>query len=166
MHIYLIRHAAAVELDKEIVEDSFRYLSHAGRNHSREIARKLKEHKVHFDIIYSSPLIRALQTAEIFANILHHKGELKTAVELAGGASFSRFRQMIKRSSHHNKIACFGHAPDVNLFATGLIKNNEVKVLKLNFKNCSVCKISYDIKKETGKFVWFLKSDTMQIVEA
>lgn len=166
MHIYLIRHAAAVELDKEIVEDSFRYLSHAGRNQSREIARKLKEHKVHFDIIYSSPLTRALQTAEIFANILHHKGELKTAVELAGGASFSRFHQMIKRSSHHNKIACFGHAPDVNLFATGLINNKEVKELKLNFKNCSVCKISYDIKMETGKFIWFLKSDTMQIVEA
>ena len=166
MKIYLIRHAAAVELDKEVVEDSFRYLSHAGRNHSHEIAKKLKEHNVHFDIIFTSPLVRALQTAEIFAHILNHKGELKTAVELAGGASYSRFHQMIKRNSHHNKIACFGHAPDVNLFATGLINNNNVKELKLNFKNCSVCKISYDIKKETGKFVWFLKSDTLELVEA
>jgi phosphohistidine phosphatase len=166
MNIYLIRHAAAVEIDKEITEDSFRYLSPSGRTHSYEIAKKLKEHRVHFDIIYSSPLVRALQTAEIFANVLHHKGEFKTAVELIGGTAFSRFQQMINRNSHHKGIACFGHSPDVNHFATALIKSNDVKALKLDFKNCSVCKINYDTEKEAGKFVWFLKSDTMELVKA
>lgn len=164
MFIHLIRHARAVEIDKEIAEDSFRYLSPSGRIHSYEIARKLKEHRVHFDIILSSPLVRALQTAEIFANVLHHKGQLKTAIELIGGAAFSRFQQMIKRNSNHKNIACFGHSPDVNHFATGLIKSNDVKALKLDFKNCSVCKIKYDTQRETGKFVWFLKSDTMELV--
>jgi phosphohistidine phosphatase len=164
MNIYLIRHAAAVKIDNEINEDSFRYLSPSGRNHSYEIAKKLKEHRVHFDIIFSSPLVRALQTAEIFANVLHHKGELKTAVELIGGASFTRFQQMLKRNSHHKGIACFGHSPDVNHFATGLIKSNDVKALKIDFKNCSVCKINYDIKKDKGEFVWFFKSDTMELI--
>jgi len=166
MNIYLIRHAAAVEIDKEIAEDSFRYLSPAGRSNSFEIAKKLKENRVHFDIIFSSPLVRALQTAEIFANVLHHKGEFKTAVELIGGASFNCFQQMIKRNSHHKGIACFGHSPDVNHFATGLIKNNDVKALKLDFKNCSVCKINYDTETETGEFIWFLKSDTIELIKA
>jgi phosphohistidine phosphatase len=165
MNIYLIRHAAAVKIDNEIYEDSFRYLSRSGRAHSYEIAKKLKENRVHFDIIFSSPLVRALQTAEIFANVLHHKGELKTAVELIGGATFGRFQQMIKRNLHHKCIACFGHSPDVNHFATGLIKCDDVKALKLDFKNCSVCRINYDTEKETGKFIWFLKSDTMELVK-
>lgn len=165
MQIYLIRHAAAVKIDNEITEDSLRYLSPAGRSHSFEIAKILKGNRVHFDIIYSSPLVRALQTAEIFANVLHHKGELKTAVELIGGASFNRFKQMLKRNTHHKGIACFGHSPDVNHFAIGLINNNNIKELKLDFKNCSVCKISYDAEREKGSFIWFLKSDTMELIK-
>ncbi len=166
MNIYLIRHAAAVELDKEITEDGFRYLSPAGRIHSHEVAKKLKEHKVHFDAIISSPLARAIQTAEIFSNVLNHHGEFKTAIELIGGASFLKFEQLIKRNSHHYSIACFGHAPDVSHYAAGLIKNNDVTELKLNFKNCSVCRINYDTKGGIGKFVWFLKSDTMELVKS
>jgi phosphohistidine phosphatase SixA len=73
---------------------------------------------------------------------------------------------MIMRNSHHKVIACFGHAPDVNHFAVALLRNNNVKELKLNFKNCSVCKINYDAEKEKGKFVWFLKSDTMELIKA
>jgi phosphohistidine phosphatase len=165
MNIYLIRHAAAVEIDKEIGEDSFRYLSSAGRMHSAEVAKKLKEHRIRFEIIFSSPLARALQTAEIFANVLKHKGELKTAVELIGGASFNRFRQLIKRNSRFKGIAFFGHVPDVNHFAAGLLNDGEQKEFKHNFKNCSVCKISYDLKKEKGKLVWFFKADTMELVK-
>lgn len=166
MYIYLIRHAAAVDLDKEITEDGFRYLSTAGRNHSHEVAKKLKEHKVRFDVIISSPLARAVQTAEIFSNVLNHRGEFKTAIELIGGGSFSKFEQLIKRNSHHYSIACFGHAPDVSHYAAGLIKTNDVMELKLDFKNCSVCRINYDTEAGKGKFVWFLKSDTMELVKA
>ena len=166
MHIYLIRHAEAVELDKEIGEDSFRYLSTAGRNHAAEVVERLKGLKVNFDLILTSPLVRAVQTAEIFSGLLHHKGDFKTAVELIGGASFGKFEQLIKRNSHHENIACFGHAPDVNLFAVNLIKTNNVTELKIHFKNCSVCKIDYDAKSGTGNFEWFLKSDTLQVVKS
>ncbi len=166
MNIHLIRHAAAVELDKEIAEDSFRYLSPEGRIHCFEVASILKQHGTHFDIIFSSPIVRAVQTAEIFANVLHHKGELRTVFELAGGGSLSRFVQLLKRNSHFPSIACFGHSPDVNNFAVGLAKEEDVKELKLNFKKCSVCKIDYDLKAGKGRFVWFLKSDTLELVLA
>ena len=166
MHVYLIRHAAAVELDNETREDSFRYLSNDGRMHSAEVAKRLKGLKVHFDLILTSPLVRAVQTAEIFSDVLHHKGNIKTAVELIGGGSYTKFEQLLKRSSGFESIACFGHAPDVNTYAVNLIKSNDVRELKLNFKNCSVCKISYDVKTGKGEFDWFLKSDTLQVVKS
>jgi phosphohistidine phosphatase len=165
MNIYLIRHAAATELDKETVEDSFRYLSSSGRAHSIEVAKNLKKLNVKFDLILSSPLVRAVQTAEIFSYVLHHKGDFKTAVELIGGSSFEKFLQLLKRNSRYKNIACFGHSPDVNHFTEDLLKNDHINELNINFKNCSVCKVDYDHEKESGKFMWFLKSDTMELIE-
>jgi phosphohistidine phosphatase len=165
MDIYLIRHGAAVELDKGISEDSFRFLSPDGRKKSLDVAKKLKALDVHFDLILTSPLVRAVQTAEIFAAVLHHKGEFKTAVELIAGSSFERFMNLIKRNIHYKSIACVGHAPDVNHFAVSLLKPSDVKERNINFKTCSVCKINFDFENQTGKFLWFLKSDTMELVK-
>jgi phosphohistidine phosphatase len=164
MDIYLIRHGKAVDLNNEIVEEGYRYLSPEGRDLSYEVAKKLKDLKTGFDLIISSPLVRAVQTAEIFASVLNHKGEMKTAIELVGGISFTRFMQLIKRNSHFKSIAFFGHSPDVNHFSVNLIKEHSVPELKINFKNCSVCKIQYNIKSEEGKFAWFLRSDTMELM--
>ena len=160
----MIRHAPAVKLDREIAEDSFRYLSPKGRARSIEIAQKLHMLHISFDLILSSPIVRAVQTAEIFSNIMRHKGDFKTAAELIGGSSFHRFQQLLRRNSHYKSIACFGHSPDMNQYSINLIKHNRVRELKLNYENCSVCRINYDLEKEKGNFVWFLKSDTLQLV--
>ncbi|RPI18116.1 MAG: phosphohistidine phosphatase SixA [Ignavibacteriae bacterium] len=165
MDVYLIRHGEAVELNKEIVEDGFRYLTREGREKAVEVAKRLKYLDTGFDCIVSSPLVRAVQTAEIFAAVLNHTTKVKTAVELIGGNTITRFKHLLQRNSHHKNIACFGHSPDVNHFATGLLKDHNVKELNLNFKTCSVCKIDYDLQSGIGKFVYFLKSDTMELVK-
>ena len=171
MEIYLIRHSEAVELSNEIVDDSFRYLSHNGRLKTIEVAGRLRDMNIHFDCILSSPVVRAVQTAELISGTLKHNGEFMTAIELMGGNSFTRFMQLIKRNSRFDKVACVGHAPDVNNYAIGLIGQKDFwkstssgKELKINFKNTSVCKIDYGFDKETGRLEWFLKSDTMELV--
>ena len=164
MDIYLIRHGAAVDLDTEIVEEGFRYLNNEGRRQTEDVARTLKKLKTKFDVIFSSPLVRAVQTAEIFAGVLNHKGEIKTTIELIGGHSPVKFRSLIHRNTRYKSIACIGHAPDVYNFGAGLI-NNENKKPKIHFHNSSVLKIDYDTVNESGRFVYFLESDTMKIIE-
>ncbi len=166
MEIYIIRHGVAADLDSEIVEESFRYLTIHGRNHCRIVAQRLKDMKINFDAVFSSPLVRAVQTAEVFASVLKYDNEIKTAIELIGGSTFNRFLQFIKRNSHYNRIAIFGHTPDVNSFSLNLIKDNPVKDLQLNFKNSSVCKINFDPATENGTFEWFLNSENMKLIEA
>jgi len=163
--VYIIRHGAAAELDKEIVEEGYRYLTIHGRNHCKIVAQRLKDMKTRFDVIISSPIVRSVQTAEVFASVLKYEGEIKTAIELIGGNTFQRFTQMIKRYSHHKNIGLFGHAPDVNNFSTGLIKGQNIKNLNINFKNASVCKINYDAENESGRLEWFLNSENMKLTE-
>lgn len=164
MEIYIVRHGVAADLDNEIVEEGYRYLTVHGRNHCKIVAQKLKDMKIKFDAVFSSPLVRAVQTAELFSQTLKYEGEIKTAIELIGGHSFNRFMQFIRRNSHYNSIGIFGHAPDVNTFCLNLINANN-NDLQLNFKNASVCNISYDPKEEIGKFMWFLNSETMKLTE-
>ncbi len=164
MNVYLFRHADAVELDQTIVEDSFRYLTGEGREKTIEVAKKLKKLDAEFDIIFTSPLVRAVQTAEITAIHLKYEGEIITAIELIGGHSFSNFQQFLKRNSRYGSIACFGHAPDVNTFALRLLKK-DISELKVNFKKSSVCKIEYDADTEHGTFEWFLNADTMKVTK-
>ena len=166
MDIYIIRHGVAADLDSEIVEESYRYLTIHGRNHCRIVAQRLKDMKIRFDSIISSPLVRAVQTAEVFASVLKYDDEIKTAIELIGGNTYNRFLQLLRRNSHHNAIAIFGHAPDVNTYSLNLIKDNPVKDLQLNFKNSSVCKIKFDPASGEGKFGWFLNSENMKLTES
>ena len=163
MVIYIVRHGVAAELDNEIVEEGYRYLTVAGRNHCRIVATKLKDLKTEFDLMISSPLVRAVQTAEVFASVLKYDGEIKTAIELVGGVTSARFMQMLRRYSHHKSVALFGHAPDVYTFALNLAKKNDIKELRLHFHNSSVCKINYDMKSETGSFDWFIDANTMKL---
>lgn len=163
--IYIIRHGAAAELDNEIVEEGYRYLTIHGRNHCKIVAQRLKDMKVAFDLIISSPIVRAVQTAEVFASVLKYQGEIKTAIELIGGNTFNRFTQMLKRYSHHKNIGLFGHAPDVNNFSTSMIKGHDINNVQINFKNASVCKINYDTENENGRLEWFLNSENMKLTE-
>lgn len=130
-----------------------------------KLQKKLKKLKTKFDAIYCSPLVRAVQTAEIYASVLNHKGEVKTAIELIGGHPITKFHQLIRKNTCYKSIAFIGHAPDVYHFAVSLLKNGDGKEPKVHFHNCSVFKVDYDIPNERGKFVYFLDSDTMQLTK-
>ncbi len=165
MDLYIIRHGVAADIGSEVSDEGQRYLSIHGRNHCKIVAHRLKDMNVKFDAILTSPLVRAVQTAELFGSVLKFDDEIKTAVELIGGHSFSRFVQMINRNAHYKSIGIFGHAPDVNSYSLNLISGSNPGGVQMNFKNASVCKIEYDPSNETGKFVWFLNSENMKLIE-
>lgn len=64
MEIYLIRHGIAQEATSEI-KDEERNLTELGRKKTQKVAQRLKDLSLNFDLIATSPLVRAQQTAEI-----------------------------------------------------------------------------------------------------
>ena len=73
MRIYLVRHGDAVP-EEEAGSDRDRWLSPHGRQAARVLGRLLREHAVAPDRILSSPLPRAVQTAELLAQGLDYLG--------------------------------------------------------------------------------------------
>ncbi|MEM9493488.1 MAG: phosphoglycerate mutase family protein, partial [Myxococcota bacterium] len=67
MKLYLIRHSNAVDAGDGI-SDGHRFLSAEGRTRCREVGRVLREAGVTLDAVVTSPLVRAVQTAELLAD--------------------------------------------------------------------------------------------------
>lgn len=71
--IYLVRHGDAVP-EEEAGSDRDRWLSPRGREAARVLGRLLREQGIVPDMILSSPLPRAVQTAELLATSLDYLG--------------------------------------------------------------------------------------------
>lgn len=67
MKLYLLRHGKTKINEKHLIQGRVNYsLSKSGINEVKEIAKLFHKEGLKFDIIYSSPLLRAYETAQIF----------------------------------------------------------------------------------------------------
>jgi phosphohistidine phosphatase len=73
VRIYLVRHGDAIP-EEEAGSDRDRWLSPRGREASRVLGRLLREQAIVPDMILTSPLPRAVQTAELLAASLDYLG--------------------------------------------------------------------------------------------
>jgi phosphohistidine phosphatase len=125
MQLYLIRHGIAAE--REIYSnDEERPLIAEGIKKTEKVALRLQEIGVKFDIILTSPLVRAYQTAEI----LLKKGagsHLELFSPLAPDGDFRELQEWLSsyREKRYNDgaktVAAVGHQPDLGNWAELLI---------------------------------------------
>lgn len=114
VRIYLVRHGDAVP-EEDAGSDRDRWLSPRGREAARVLGRLLREQAVAPDAILSSPLPRAVQTAELLAAGLDFLGTvtalrcLEPAAQprVAGGAIRSAGASVIV-VSHEPAISAVG----------------------------------------------------------
>ncbi|MDJ0843812.1 phosphohistidine phosphatase SixA [Crocosphaera sp.] len=120
--LYLIRHGIAVERDN-IIKDEARPLTELGQEKTRKVAQRLKQIKISFDIILTSPLLRARQTA----TILENAGLTQTLEEFTplspGGSLHPWLDWWLNSHYHHDEsnIALVGHQPDLGDWAETLL---------------------------------------------
>ena len=81
--LYLVRHAIAAERDDEWTDDSKRPLTEIGIRRFKEAVAGLAWLDVGIDEIFTSPLVRARQTATLLAHGLGNKTTVKTLDALA-----------------------------------------------------------------------------------
>jgi phosphohistidine phosphatase len=117
MPIILVRHGEAVGSQGD---DSARYLTYRGRSESRKVALALKERGLIPTQIVASPLVRAVQTAEIFAHALAFEGTLTTEPALVPDGDASLALKRIPISAGVTLVVT--HEPIVRLMAALLVQ--------------------------------------------
>lgn len=126
MYLYLIRHGIAVDRDlsqDSPISDESRSLTKVGRKKTTQVADRLHESGLKFDLVMTSPLVRAQQTAQIAID-RHLSDRLEVASELApDGNLHSWLSQWESRTSTEpiTKLALVGHAPNLEEWAELLI---------------------------------------------
>jgi phosphohistidine phosphatase len=116
MIIYFLRHASAGERIANPKKDEKRALDKAGIEQCGYVGRALNALDVHVDVIISSPLKRAAQTASLVGNELSYEGKLHMEDALRPTTSFSDFRQLLDRYVKYDSIMCVGHNPNLSEF--------------------------------------------------
>ncbi|MBF2065153.1 MAG: phosphohistidine phosphatase SixA [Calothrix sp. C42_A2020_038] len=122
MELYLFRHGIAEERSSAI-EDEKRKLTKEGRHKTEKIAARIGEVGIKFDLILTSPLVRAHQTAEILMEAgLSDKIEISSYLAPDGSLSAWIEHWLIDQNfSPESKLVLVGHEPDLGNWAELLV---------------------------------------------
>jgi phosphohistidine phosphatase len=144
MQLYFLRHGEA-DWPGWTKPDDERPLTDFGKKEVRQVAKLLNRLRVKPDLIVTSPLPRALQTAEVAAEQL--KTKLRQDEALEPGFGIGELRTVLKR--HRSKVLMLvGHEPDFSSVISALT-GASVKLSK-----AGVALVDIDPEAEEGRLLW------------
>ena len=125
MNIYLLRHGIAAPLGQENqFQDEERALTSEGILKMRKAAQGLKRLGVTFDMIVSSPLVRARQSADIVADVLRFREAISLWEDLEPSGSPEGVAQRLAELRERDSVLLAGHQPSIGCLASYLISRN------------------------------------------
>jgi phosphohistidine phosphatase len=152
MQLFFVRHGLA---DRSAWEDDDfkRPLTPEGRAKIEESARRLRDIGFQPKRIVSSPLTRALQTAEILADVLELKGSLVVDERLDPRFDVTCLRALLAENPDADSLAFVGHEPSFSEVIGELIGGGMVVC-----KKGSVARVDLESPQSNhGELVWLLQ---------
>jgi phosphohistidine phosphatase len=160
MIIYLMRHGPAVQLEENSeLPDAKRPLTPDGRKKTRLAARGLRRLGVEVDVVLTSPLVRAKETADLVMGELSlPPGELRETTNLAPGADHDSLLRELSQLGHASSFLLVGHEPDLSHLASRLLVNGRTAV-DIMFKKAAVCCVAVTAlpPKSPGQLLFMLQ---------
>ncbi len=133
MQLYIVRHGIAIDRDDpKCPPDPDRYLTDEGIEKTKQVAKGIAALGAAADLLMSSPYVRAMQTAEIFAEALEYpKQKIRRTDLLLSASEALVFYRELAKDKQSSTVFCFGHAPHLDeLIAVGLGSKNAITSLK------------------------------------
>jgi phosphohistidine phosphatase len=124
MILYLMRHANAGVFRENHLLDAKRGLIKEGKEQSMLMARVLSALKVQVDVVVSSPLKRALQTAQFVGTELGYDAKVEISPALAPDASYNDFQAFLAKYIGREGVLAVGHNPNLFQFLGRMITGN------------------------------------------
>jgi phosphohistidine phosphatase len=156
MRLFFLRHGIAE--DRAPGKSDFqRRLTEEGVAEMEAVGKGLRKLDLRLDLILTSPLVRARETAEIAAKALDLEQALKIEERLASGCGFSDLQQALSGVPDQARVLLVGHEPDFSELVGRLIGGGSVRV-----KKASLAFVDVDpVQPGHGCLRWLLEAEQM-----
>jgi phosphohistidine phosphatase len=158
MELYIVRHGDAIDqADPAVTGDEMRWLTDAGRDEVALMARLLEKLDVRPDLILTSPLVRARQTAEIIAEVVGPSSGPVDCHDMAPGGSPAGVLHAIGSRGQVKRVVVSGHMPGVARLAGYLAWHDPDQVF--GFRTAAICRVDLpdvDPAPGSGELRWLI----------
>jgi len=159
--LILFRHGLAVDRDAALadkMEDFRRPLIAKGRERTEKMAKLLKGFELEIDLLVTSPLVRAMQTAEIVFPVTKSK-DIHECAELVPSAPPQAFAQWLRtHSKNRTCVMAVGHEPQLSVFASWALSGLTTSFIELK-KSGTIClefESLEDVTARSAELLWVL----------
>jgi phosphohistidine phosphatase len=167
MNIYILRHGIAVEPGTPGYEnDSARPLIPKGERRLREAAAAMLKMELSFDLILSSPFLRARQTAEIAAEELKLKKRLEFFDGLVpGGNPKALIHALNELKPAPENVLLVGHEPYLSRLIS-LLVSGHADAATIEMKKGGLCKLeAVELRHgQCARLAWLLTPSQMELM--
>jgi phosphohistidine phosphatase len=163
MKLLIVRHAIAEdreEFARTGKEDSLRPITDEGRKKMKQGARGLKHQIPEIDLLATSPLTRAAQTAAVLDSVYGGLREVEID-ELAPEASPVEFLSWLRQQTGET-VAVVGHEPSISLIASWLLTGTEKRLFSFRKGGAILLEFPGEVGAGTASLLWALTPNQLR----
>ncbi|HSE39962.1 MAG TPA: phosphohistidine phosphatase SixA [Acidobacteriota bacterium] len=162
MEIYIVRHGISEDSPSKGGGDAARALTEEGRQKMKEAAAGFARLDYSIDRIFSSPLVRAKQTAEIIAKAID--GKVEEMAELSPGYSPEQVCSKLHALKKLDSVMLVGHEPNCSILASYLLEGSTS--LEIQFKKGAICRIDVSSPaRKSGILIFHLTPQALRLMK-
>ena len=154
MILYVMRHSEAVE-GNGTLQDEWRYLTEKGRLATKKVSSSIARYSPKPRLTITSPLTRAVQTAEIAAEKACRKNVVVASGLLLPGADISKLVAYIKGCGDARRVMLVGHEPQLGSLVAALLGRGD-GAISLKKGACVTLKLNPETDDKPATFLWYL----------
>lgn len=162
MILYVMRHAEAIE-GCDTLQDEWRYLTEKGRSTAKKMSSSIVKFGPKPRLTITSPLTRAVQTAEIAAEKACRKNVVVASGLLLPGADVSELVTHLKGCKDAKRVMLVGHEPQLGSLVASLLGRPEESI-PLKKGACVTLKLAPDSEDKPASFIWYLEPGKKRIL--
>jgi phosphohistidine phosphatase len=159
MDLLVLRHGKAEQSSDSA--DGKRPLTAEGKDEMRKIGKWMQQKKFRFDVIATSPLTRAYETAEIVARSIGQKERLIVWEELGPGGDLDALSYRASLEGEDAAILLIGHEPMLSMLISRIISGQDTVSLILAKGGLAKIRNFLFDKRPSGDLQWLLTPGQM-----
>jgi len=155
MELIILRHGEAGKRAPVASNDAERSLTVAGKDEVKEVAESFEELGIDLDLIATSPLKRALETAQIAGKVLKREKVIETWDELKPERDPKDLYRRLSKMKRDSSILLVGHEPYLSSMISELI--GAKRGSRISLKKAGVAKVEIEsLIPPSGELRWLL----------